>query len=112
VFRQELIKEVKERTGVTQDQATELVKAVFDCMFRWLASGQSFKVNGFGAFKLLRCSALKRRAIRTGRVFYTAPKWRVKFDACYALRKALVIREPDQANQANQAPHAARPQAD
>ena len=59
--RCELITEVAESTGLSMEDATKAVDAVFHAIASSLESGESVKIVGFGTY------SVKERGARTGR---------------------------------------------
>ena len=77
----ELIETVRQETDLKKDQATEVVKILFDEMSNALAKGDRVEVRGLCSFFVKEYGAYNGRNPKTGKPVYVKPK-RLPFFKC------------------------------
>ena len=85
----EMIAKVAKDAGLTKDQASKAVNAVFDSMKDALAAGDKVQLIGFGTFSVKHCAAKKAKNPRTGEEKMVPATDRPKFTAGQALKDAV-----------------------
>ncbi len=81
----DLINAVADSAGITKDQASDAVNAVFDNVQKTLKKGEKASFVGFGTFSTSRRAARDGRNPATGATIRIAAKTLVKFKAGKAL---------------------------
>jgi len=66
VTKRELVIEVADRKGYTQNEVSEIVQAVLDVISESLAKGKRLEIRNFGVFEVKRRDARRGRNPRTG----------------------------------------------
>ena len=90
MIRSELVAKVAaENPGLTQFDAEEVIRTIFDAITEQLAAGGRVELRGFGAFTVRRRDARKGRNPRTGESFSVAGKAVPFFKAGKELRDRL-----------------------
>jgi DNA-binding protein HU-beta len=85
----ELISQVKEKSGLSQKEATKAVEAVLDSVTQTLSKGESVQLIGFGSFAVRQRQARKGRNPRTGAELNIAAHRVPVFSAGKALKEAV-----------------------
>ncbi len=85
----DLINKVAESAGLTKNQASEAVKAVFDAITDSLKKGDKVTLIGFGTFSISKRAARTGRNPQTGATIKIAAKNNVKFKAGKELTDAV-----------------------
>jgi len=66
VTKRELVIEIADRKGYTQNEVSEIVQAVLDVISESLAKGKRLEIRNFGVFEVKRRDARRGRNPRTG----------------------------------------------
>jgi DNA-binding protein HU-beta len=85
----ELAQQVAAPAGLTGEQATSAVDAVFDTIAGELAAGRDVAIAGFGKFSVSDRAAREGRNPATGETIQIAASRSAKFSAAAALKKQL-----------------------
>ncbi len=85
----EMIAAVAQNAGLTKDQASKAVAAVFSSMTDALAAGEKVQIIGFGTFAVKHCAAKEARIPATGEKKMIPATDRPKFTAGQALKDAV-----------------------
>lgn len=64
--KKDIIKDIAERTGLTQVETRQVVQQVFECILDTLARDQRIELRNFGVFQVRERPARKARNPRTG----------------------------------------------
>ncbi len=64
--KRELVIEVAERKGYTQNEVSEIVQATLDVISESLAKGKRLEIRNFGVFEVKKRDARRGRNPRTG----------------------------------------------
>ncbi len=64
--KRELVIEVADKKGYTQNEVSEIVQAALDVISESLAKGKRLEIRNFGAFEVKRRDARRGRNPRTG----------------------------------------------
>ncbi|SDC46520.1 DNA-binding protein HU-beta [Sphingomonas sp. YR710] len=87
--KQELIGNVAESTGLTKNDASKAVEAVFDSISGVLKSGDEVRLVGFGTFSVSRRKASTGRNPRTGEPMSIGASSQPKFKPGKGLKEAV-----------------------
>jgi DNA-binding protein HU-beta len=87
--KSELIKQIAERAGLTQAQATTALQAFETTMIDELANGREVALIGFGTFKVTDRAARTGRNPQTGAEIQIAASKVPSFKAGKALKEAV-----------------------
>ncbi|MBE6623094.1 MAG: HU family DNA-binding protein [Ruminococcaceae bacterium] len=85
----EMIAKVAKEAGLTKDQASKAVNAVFGSITETLANGDKVQLIGFGTFSVKHCAAKEARIPKTGEKKLVPATDRPKFSAGQALKDAV-----------------------
>jgi len=66
VTKRELVIEVADKKGYTQNEVSEIVQAALDVISESLAKGKRLEIRNFGVFEVKRRDARRGRNPRTG----------------------------------------------
>ncbi len=77
----ELIQEVKERCGLTKEEAADIVKMFFSEMTNAMVKGERIEIRGFCSFYLKEYKGYTGRNPKTGKKAQVPPK-RLPFFKC------------------------------
>jgi len=66
VTKRELVIEVAERKGYTQNEVSEIIQATLDVIAESLAKGKRLEIRNFGVFEVKKRDARRGRNPRTG----------------------------------------------
>jgi len=87
--KQELIGNVAETAGLTKNDASKVVEAVFDSITTELKKGDEVRLVGFGTFSVSRRKASTGRNPRTGEPMSIAASSQPKFKPGKSLKDAV-----------------------
>ena len=87
--KQELAQKVAGDTGLSQNQAKDIVDTVFKTIADELAGGGEVAVSGFGKFSVSERSAREGRNPATGETIQIAASKAARFSAASGLKTAL-----------------------
>jgi DNA-binding protein HU-beta len=87
--KNELADKVAQRTGLSGNQAREVVEAAIDAVSDELAGGGEVALAGFGKFSVSQRSARQGRNPATGETINIAASKAAKFSSASALKKRL-----------------------
>lgn len=87
--KQELIGTVAEATGMTKNDASKAVEAVFDSITSQLKAGDEVRLVGFGTFSVSKRKASTGRNPRTGEPMKIAASSQPKFKPGKGLKDAV-----------------------
>ena len=87
--KQELAQKVAGDTGLSQNQAKDVVDTVFKTIADELAGGGEVAVSGFGKFSVSERSAREGRNPATGEKIQIAASKAARFSAASGLKSAL-----------------------
>mgnify|MGYP000273501374 CR=1 FL=1 len=87
--KQELIGTVAEATGMTKNDATKAVEAVFDSITAQLKNGDEVRLVGFGTFSVTKRKASTGRNPRTGEPMQIEASSQPKFKPGKGLKDAV-----------------------
>ena len=87
--KQELAQKVAGDTGLSQNQAKDIVDSVFKTIADELAGGGEVAVSGFGKFSVSERSAREGRNPATGETIQIAASKAAHFSAASGLKTAL-----------------------
>ena len=87
--KSELIKQIAERAGLTQAQATTALQAFETTVIDELANGREVALVGFGTFKVTERAARTGRNPQTGAEIQIAASKAPTFKAGKALKEAV-----------------------
>lgn len=87
--KDDLAKQVAERTGLDVGQAKQAVQATIDEITAQLAAGNEVKFTGFGKFSTAARPAREGRNPQTGETIQIAAKTAAKFSPGAELKKAV-----------------------
>ncbi|KRB86054.1 DNA-binding protein HU [Sphingomonas sp. Root710] len=87
--KQELIGTVAETTGMTKNDASKAVEAVFDSITGQLKKGDEVRLVGFGTFSVSKRKASTGRNPRTGEPMKIAASSQPKFKPGKGLKDAV-----------------------
>jgi integration host factor subunit alpha len=85
----ELVAELRQKMGISQREAREMVDAFFQTITETLASGQDVKIACFGNFELRHKAARPGRNVRTGETVIIEQRSTVKFFASLKNKERL-----------------------
>ena len=86
--KQELIKEVAQRTNQPESVASTLVNATFDAIRDSLSQEEEVTITGFGTFKITHRAAREGRNPQTGEPIQIPAGYSVKVSAGSKLKEA------------------------
>lgn len=72
--RSELIAALSEHKGLTNDEATQVIEALFDSIKEALTKGDRVEIRGFGSFKVKEYDGYTGRNPKTGEEVQVLPK--------------------------------------
>ncbi len=84
-----LISQVKEKSGLSQKEATKAVEAVLDSVTQTISKGENVQLVGFGSFAIRQRQARKGRNPRTGAELKIVARKVPVFSAGKALNEAV-----------------------
>jgi DNA-binding protein HU-beta len=87
--KQELAQKVADDTGISQNQAREVVEATFKAIADELQGGGEVAVSGFGKFSVSERNAREGRNPATGETIQIAASKGARFSAASGLKKQL-----------------------
>jgi DNA-binding protein HU-beta len=87
--KEELVKKVAEKMETSQSSASKTVDAIFDSLKQALGKGDSFRMIGFGTFKVVERSERKGRNPRTGSEITIPAQKTVRFTPGKGLKELL-----------------------
>ena len=87
--KQELIGTVAETTGMTKNDASKAVEAVFDSITSQLKKGDEVRLVGFGTFLVSKRAASEGRNPRTGEKIQIPASMQPKFKAGKGLKDSV-----------------------
>jgi len=87
--KQELIGNVAETTGMTKNDASKAVEAVFDSITSQLTNGDEVRLVGFGTFSVSKRKASTGRNPRTGEPMKINASSQPKFKPGKGLKDAV-----------------------
>lgn len=87
--KNDLVAHVADSTGLTKNDATKAVDAVFDSITDALKDGDEVRLVGFGSFSVAERAASEGRNPRTGEKIMIAASKQPKFKAGKALKDAV-----------------------
>lgn len=87
--KQELIGSVAETAGLTKNDASKVVEAVFDSITAELKKGDEVRLVGFGTFSVSKRKASTGRNPRTGEPMSIAASSQPKFKPGKSLKDAV-----------------------
>jgi len=79
VTKKEIVKQISERSGLTQLKTKEIVQWTFDAIIETLLTEKRIELRNFGVFEVKRREARKARNPRTGEKVDVEPKNVVTF---------------------------------
>ena len=89
--KQELILQVADMSGLTKNDASSAVEAVFGCIGSALKKGDEVRLVGFGTFSVSKRKASTGRNPRTGEPMTIAASSQPKFTAGKGLKDSVNI---------------------
>ena len=87
--KQELVKSIATKAGLTQDQAAQALNGLTDTIADTLAKGGEVALIGFGTFKVTERKAKTGRNPKTGEAMQIPAKKVATFKAGKALKDAV-----------------------
>jgi DNA-binding protein HU-beta len=87
--KEDLVKLVSEKTGITKKAAEQAQKMVIEGMSSTLEKGESISLVGFGSFKVVDRAAREGRNPSTGQKMQIPASKAVKFTASKALKERV-----------------------
>jgi DNA-binding protein HU-beta len=87
--KDDLVRFVSQRAGVTQKAAGEAIEAVVEGISSALQQGDAVSLIGFGSFKVVERSARAGRNPRTGEAIHIPASRAVKFTPGQALKQRV-----------------------
>jgi len=87
--REDLVKLVSEKTGITKKAAEQAQKAVIEVISSTLEKGDSISLIGFGSFKVVERAARKGRNPSTGEKMQIPASKAVKFTPSKSLKERV-----------------------
>ena len=87
--REDLVKLVSEKTGITQKAAEQVQKAVIEAISSALEKGDSISLIGFGSFKVIERAAREGRNPSTGEKIQIPASKAVKFTPSKSLKERV-----------------------
>lgn len=87
--KNDLVAHVADSAGLTKNDATKAVDAVFDSITDALKGGDEVRLVGFGSFSVAERAASEGRNPRTGEKIMIAASKQPKFKAGKALKDAV-----------------------
>jgi len=87
--REDLVKLVSEKTGITQKAAEQVQKAVIELFSSTLEKGESISLVGFGSFKVVERAAREGRNPSTGEKIQISASKTVKFTLSKSLKERV-----------------------
>jgi integration host factor subunit beta len=99
VTKKEIVKQISERSGLTQLKTKEIVQWTFDAIIQTLITEKRIELRNFGVFEVKRREARKARNPRTGHPVEVGPKNVVTFQPGKEMEEqvrdmALVAEKP------------------
>lgn len=85
--KRELVAAVSERTGIPQNEVSDIVQTTLDTIVEALAEGQRLEVRNFGVFEVRTRDARTGRNPRTGQIVPIASKRVASFRPGKALKE-------------------------
>ena len=89
--KQELILQVADMSGLTKNDASSAVEAVFGCISGALKKGDEVRLVGFGTFSVSKRKASTGRNPRTGEPMTIAASSQPKFKAGKGLKDSVNV---------------------
>jgi DNA-binding protein HU-beta len=87
--KDDLVRFVSQKAGVTQKAAGEAIEAVVEGISSALQQGDAVSLIGFGSFKVVERSARAGRNPRTGEAIHIPASRAVKFTSGQALKQRV-----------------------
>jgi DNA-binding protein HU-beta len=87
--KNELAEQVAQRTGLSANQARQVVESAIDTVSDELARGGEVSIAGFGKFSVSQRAARQGRNPSTGQPIQISASKAAKFSAASALKKRL-----------------------
>ncbi|MCS7189168.1 MAG: HU family DNA-binding protein [Bacteroidia bacterium] len=87
--RQELVRAISERTGLSRTDAAAALEAFITVVQESLVNGEPITLRGFGSFNLKFQRARKGRVIHTGQAITIPPRLRVAFQPSNQLQSRI-----------------------
>jgi DNA-binding protein HU-beta len=87
--REDLVKLVSEKTGITKKAAEQAQKTVIEVISSTLEKGDSISLIGFGSFKVVERAARKGRNPSTGEKMQIPASKAVKFTPSKSLKERV-----------------------
>ncbi len=87
--KEELVKNVSKKMEVSQSAASKSIDGIFDVLKESLGKGDSFRMIGFGTFKVVDRSERKGRNPRTGQEITIPAQKTVRFLPGKQLRELM-----------------------
>ena len=87
--REDLVKLVSEKTGITKKAAKQAQKSVIEVLSSTLEKGESISLVGFGSFKVVERAAREGRNPSTGKKIQIPASKTVKFTPSKVLKERI-----------------------
>ena len=87
--KEDLVKLVSEKTGITKKAAEQAQKSVIEVFSSTLEKGESISLVGFGSFKVVERAAREGRNPNTGEKIQIPATKAVKFTPSKALKERI-----------------------
>ena len=87
--KQDLVKLVSEKTGISKEAAGKVQKAVIEAISSTLEKGDSVSLIGFGSFKVIERAAREGRNPSTGEKMQIPASKAVKFTPSKVLKERI-----------------------
>ena len=87
--KEDLVKLVSEKTGITQKAAEQVQKAVIELFSSTLEKGEPISLVGFGSFKVVERAAREGRNPSTGEKIQIPASKTVKFTPSKSLKERV-----------------------
>ncbi len=87
--KQEIIKKIAEKMGITQVETKKLFDAAFDVLTDLLSKGDSFTEQGFGTFSVVKLEKRKGFNPLLEKWMMLPPKLKPKFKASESLKEEV-----------------------
>lgn len=84
-----VVEGVREQTGLTWEDSTQLVETVLEVMKHTLAAGESVKISGFGTFVVAQKAARRGRNPQTSERILISKRRVLTFKPSLTLRQGL-----------------------
>jgi len=85
----DIVREIAQRTSVSQSLAKDIVGIVFDTIAGGLTQGREVRIHGFGSFRVTKRAASLGRNPRTGEPLQLPAKRPAKLRVAKALQEAM-----------------------